>query len=263
MKRLNNAIWFTLGILVCILATTLLIPAFASTGHKQATLNYNNIKITLDQKEIIPKDGNGNPVEPFIIDGTTYLPLRGIANALGLGVNWDPSTGTVALTTGGATMDSPVANSTYNRNNPAPIGTTQTTIYSGLSTNYTADICIKESIRGEKAWEMIYDAWRLNDEAKDGYEYIVVKIAFAAKSVEEDKSISVNGYNFKPFSAGNSEYTDRASVVGPNPKLSGELYSGASTEGWYTFMVLKTDNAPKVVYNANYDGSGGIWFSLT
>ena len=263
MKKLNNAKWFTLGILVCILATALLIPAFASTGHKQATLNYNNIKITLDQKEIIPKDGNGNPVEPFIIDGTTYLPLRGIANALGLGVNWDPSTGTVALTTGGATMDSPAANSTYSRSNPAPIGTTQTIKYSGYSTNYTADICIKESIRGDAAWKMIYDANRFNSEAKDGYEYIVVKIAFAAKVVEEDKSISISGYDFEPFSAGNSEYTERASVVDPEPELRGQLYSGASTEGWYVFMVSKTDAAPKVVYGANYDGSGGIWFSLT
>ena len=44
-------------------------------------------------------DANGNYVEPFIIDGTTYLPVRGIASALGLNVGWDGATKTVLLTT--------------------------------------------------------------------------------------------------------------------------------------------------------------------
>ena len=47
---------------------------------------------------IEPKDVNGNVVEPFIIDGTTYLPVRAICNALGLKVNWNSETNTVELT---------------------------------------------------------------------------------------------------------------------------------------------------------------------
>ena len=46
-------------------------------------------------------DANGNPVEPFIIDGTTYLPVRGISSSLGLNVAWDEQTKTVQLTTPG------------------------------------------------------------------------------------------------------------------------------------------------------------------
>jgi hypothetical protein len=98
MKRLNNLKWFALGIIVCFLVSTLLFPAYASSFSKSAQLVYNDIKITLDGQAITPKDADGNAVEPFIIDGTTYLPVRAVANALGLGVNWDGATNTVNLT---------------------------------------------------------------------------------------------------------------------------------------------------------------------
>ncbi len=69
----------------------------ATNGSVLKELLYKNIKITLDNNEITPTDANGNYVEPFIIDGTTYLPVRGISNALGLGVDWDENTNTVKL----------------------------------------------------------------------------------------------------------------------------------------------------------------------
>ena len=58
---------------------------------------YKNIKIILNGINIEPKDVNGNIVGPFIIDGTTYLPVRAICKALGLEVNWNSETNTVEL----------------------------------------------------------------------------------------------------------------------------------------------------------------------
>ncbi len=70
---------------------------YAKQIGKTAELFYNNIKITLNGQKIQPKDVNGNDVEPFIIKGTTYLPVRAVASALGINVYWDGSTNTVAL----------------------------------------------------------------------------------------------------------------------------------------------------------------------
>lgn len=83
---------------ICVVATM----AYASTGTVNKMLSYNNIKITLDGKEIRPTDAGGNYVEPFIIEGTTYLPVRGVASALGLDVDWDANTKTVKLSTNGS-----------------------------------------------------------------------------------------------------------------------------------------------------------------
>lgn len=71
----------------------------ASSGLITKQLSYDNIKIELDGKEIVPKDANGNYVEPFTIDGTTYLPVRAVSGALGLNVDWDDKTNTVLLST--------------------------------------------------------------------------------------------------------------------------------------------------------------------
>lgn len=72
---------------------------FAANGSVMRELWYNNIKITLDNKTVAPIDADGNYVEPFIIDGTTYLPVRAISNALGMYVDWDANTNTVQLYT--------------------------------------------------------------------------------------------------------------------------------------------------------------------
>ena len=82
-----------------ILAVT--VPA-AAYETKKATLYYRGISIMLDGAYLTPRDVNGTVVNPFIIDGTTYLPVRAVASALGLGVGWEQDTQTIYLTSGGA-----------------------------------------------------------------------------------------------------------------------------------------------------------------
>lgn len=91
-KRLQGLI---AGLLIGVLSANGVV--FAKQLHQTAELFYNNIKISLNGQEIQPKDANGNYVEPFIINGTTYLPVRAVANALGVNVDWDGNTNTVLL----------------------------------------------------------------------------------------------------------------------------------------------------------------------
>ena len=57
----------------------------------------NGIKIVIDGQKLNPTDANGNKVEPIIYNGTTYLPVRAVANALGKAVYWDGPNYTVYL----------------------------------------------------------------------------------------------------------------------------------------------------------------------
>lgn len=63
--------------------------AIATTGSKTIDVVFSNIKIMLDGEVVEPKDANGNAVEPFIYNGTTYLPVRAVGNAIGKDVSWD------------------------------------------------------------------------------------------------------------------------------------------------------------------------------
>ena len=79
--------------------------AIATTGTRSLNAIYRDIKIVIDDYPITPRDANGNIVEPFIVDGTTYLPVRAVGEALGLQVTWDGDTSTVFLDSGWANDD--------------------------------------------------------------------------------------------------------------------------------------------------------------
>lgn len=109
MKKLNNAKWFTLGAVVCMLVVNLVVPALAAAiTTKTAQLEYSGMKITLNGNAVTPKDVNGNIVDPFVINDTTYLPVRALASALGLAVDWDKNTNTVVLSSSSATQNGTV-----------------------------------------------------------------------------------------------------------------------------------------------------------
>ena len=56
------------------------------------------IKIVINGALTEPKDVNGKVVNPFLIDGTTYVPIRAITEALGKKIDWDGETKTIYIT---------------------------------------------------------------------------------------------------------------------------------------------------------------------
>ena len=81
------------------LSAVLLTGGIAQGNQGQSVINvvYDNIKIIIDGVEYTPRDANGAVVEPFIYNGTTYLPVRGVAGAFGKEEEWDPQSSTVYL----------------------------------------------------------------------------------------------------------------------------------------------------------------------
>lgn len=88
--------------LVLVLMLSLWVPVSATKGSSDVEITYRKIKVVVNGVEITPCDGNGNPTEPFIMKstGTTYLPVRAVANALGLSAEWNPVNNTISLTSG-------------------------------------------------------------------------------------------------------------------------------------------------------------------
>ena len=87
------------GFLLGTTATALLMGGLTFASNRSETVQryFRDIKIKLNGSEVIPKDATGKTVEPFIIDGTTYLPVRAVGEAMGLDVDWNGDTNTVLL----------------------------------------------------------------------------------------------------------------------------------------------------------------------
>lgn len=88
---------FLCGVLVTLLLVSTIGTAAATVGKQLVEISYRDITITLDGKAVNLVDANGNPVEPFLLNGSNYLPIRAAATALGLEVGWDGDTHTIIL----------------------------------------------------------------------------------------------------------------------------------------------------------------------
>jgi hypothetical protein len=64
----------------------------------QANLNH-GISFLLNGEAWIPKDANGAKTAPISYKGTTYIPLRAVAEATGAEVTWDSKSQTISINT--------------------------------------------------------------------------------------------------------------------------------------------------------------------
>ena len=75
-----------------VLAVMFCMVAFAQSKSVKKVLYYRDIKIVYNGEEFV--DGKN---EPFIIDGSVFLPLRNMAELLGCEVSWDDKNSTVDI----------------------------------------------------------------------------------------------------------------------------------------------------------------------
>jgi hypothetical protein len=80
-----------------VLTTSLTVFALAEPNAIPSSIN--QVKVYIDDKLMTLKDVNGNVVEPFISNGTTYVPIRAISEALNKSVSWDGKTNSVFIGT--------------------------------------------------------------------------------------------------------------------------------------------------------------------
>ncbi|MGF7049986.1 hypothetical protein J2T13_004509 [Paenibacillus sp. DS2015] len=92
------------GFVVGVIGTSLILAssaAWASPVSKKINALYNDIKVVVNGKNVQLTGQN----EPFMVENTTYLPLRAVAKALDQPVKWDNVTKTVQIGEGVTTTN--------------------------------------------------------------------------------------------------------------------------------------------------------------
>ncbi len=90
MKRKMFIVAFMIVALSTAVYAGTLLKAENVTIHK-------GIRLIIDGEELVPKDVNGENVPIFVLNGTTYLPVRAVSNVFEKRVQWDGETKTVYL----------------------------------------------------------------------------------------------------------------------------------------------------------------------
>lgn len=91
-KRLIKVLAIALVLILSLSAV-----AFGASVTKNISVMMGGIKLFVDDEQFIPKDANGNVVQPIVYNGTTYLPARAVSEALGKAVHWDNATKSVYI----------------------------------------------------------------------------------------------------------------------------------------------------------------------
>ncbi len=98
MRRMDKIKYAFLGTVI-MLCTFVLVPDVVASAYMKMIEVSSGVKIFVDDKEFIPTDVNGNVVDAFIYNGTTYLPVRAIAELNDFDVSWDSANSAVKLYT--------------------------------------------------------------------------------------------------------------------------------------------------------------------
>lgn len=99
---------FLSGFLCAILLVSLTVGVYAASEWPK-TIEVGHINIMVNGKEFQPTDSKGRPVDVFVYKGTTYAPLRALAEAYGLTVGYDAGRNMATVTApGSSTQTQPV-----------------------------------------------------------------------------------------------------------------------------------------------------------
>ncbi|MDE2900126.1 MAG: S1C family serine protease [Chloroflexota bacterium] len=110
------------------------------------------------------------------------------------------------------------------------------------------DITVVEVIRGERAWNIIRQAYRFNLPAFPGTEYMLAWVRIDYTRGPEGHTDWVNQLDFGLLSSQGHDYIIPFNVRPPQPFLSARLYPGARIEAWTIWQVAADDPAPLLVF---------------
>jgi Copper amine oxidase N-terminal domain./Telomeric repeat-binding factor 2. len=90
---MKNKKTIILTIAMCIVCTV----AIAAAGYLKTIEVSTDINLNINGQNFVPKDVNGNVVDIFVYEGTTYVPIRAVAEAFGLDVGYNGDTKTALI----------------------------------------------------------------------------------------------------------------------------------------------------------------------
>lgn len=198
------------------------------------------------------------------INGTVYVPLRTVSEALGAAVRYDKTSHTITLHSSPRAVPAAqdeAESRKASRQHPASLG--ETIVFAagtGADATATGSITVEEVVRGKEAWEQIYATNRFNKAPHKGYEYILAKISVSIDShANPDAAVDVNAFDFTLVSSDGADYPAVA-VVTPDPPLRTKIYVGGTYTGWAAFQVRHDDTEPLIANGRKADGTSGLWF---
>ena len=107
----KNVLSFVSGMIAMLMLVGLPVTALAASGAIR--IEVSPISVLVDGEVFQPKDAKGNDVMVFTYNGTTYAPLRALAEAYGLEVGYDGERNIATVSKQPTQTQAPIADTSY------------------------------------------------------------------------------------------------------------------------------------------------------
>ncbi len=112
------------------------------------------------------------------------------------------------------------------------------------------EIRIEKIIRGESAWQRIFETNQYNEPPSAGMAYLLVKI-YAHYIGDNENGASIGLLSIKTTGSQNVIY-DAPSVVDPEPAFDAILFPGGEVEGWLALQMGEDESNIILIFNPAY-----------
>lgn len=125
---------------------------------------------------------------------------------------------------------------------PAPAGT--------VIASEQWEFTILEVLRGDEAWDAVYEANEYNDEPEEGMEYVLIH-AHVRNISSEDVPVLAD-YDLFDIVGENNEVYDKVYLTLPEPELDAWLYPNGEAEGWVSLQAAKDEAGLTLILSDSY-----------
>ena len=122
------------------------------------------------------------------------------------------------------------------------------------------EFTVLEVLRGDEAWDALYEANEYNDRPEEGMEYVLVRAS--VRNISDDDEPKPCDYDLLDIVGQNREIYDKPFLTEPEPELDAWLYPNGETEGWVVLQVAEDEGGLVLILSDSYFSSDKRYLSL-
>jgi len=119
-------------------------------------------------------------------------------------------------------------------------------------------VSVTDVFRGEEAWQKLEQASPFNRRAKEGTEYILIKVHVRYIGTKDEATPQLDFNSFKLIGSQNILYDAPSfmDIQSPEPFLQVRLFPGGEYEGWLVMQAAQDETGLILVFDPEFDKDG-------
>ncbi len=112
------------------------------------------------------------------------------------------------------------------------------------------EVTVLEMLRGDEAWDALYEANEYNSEPDEGMEYVLVRLN--VRNITYEDAPRHVGWSMFEIVGDNKEIYDTVFVTTPEPELDAWLYPDGEAEGWVALQAAEDESGLILIFSESY-----------